>query len=441
MTRKHLLLFGIIAAVAVTGCGKNDTKETSASSEITAEDTAGAEEEAENDLEDDTDESEEDLEPITPSDYLVENVSDYVTLGELEGLAVEQYTYDITDDMVQEEIENELEYYGEEVEVDRAAAEGDIVYADVTSTVQGESDTAYTESTSVTLGYADYGADFDSNLIGASAGDTLKFTCSYDDDVWEETWANKSVDFEVTVTGVYELSTPEYDDDFVTEYTDYTSKSDYEDAIREQLSSEYDETSYYDTIEALFQAAIDNSTFSGYPEELYDDCKEEVLSIYGMFLGTMDEQTIYDTFDLSEDEIEEEILETINRRLLITAICEANGIEITEEDYDSFVNDYAEYYGYDSAVSFEEDYTRSSLVWALYEDAVSSILYDAAEITPVAYSDEAELDEFDTESDTEIEEVDLNDVEEESEDSVSENEFTETEVDMNETAATENADS
>jgi trigger factor len=240
---------------------------------------------------------------------------------------------------------------------------------------------------------------------------------------------------------VYELSTPEYDDDFVTEYTDYTSKSDYEDAIREQLSSEYDETSYYDTIEALFQAAIDNSTFSGYPEELYDDCKEEVLSIYGMFLGTMDEQTIYDTFDLSEDEIEEEILETINRRLLITAICEANGIEITEEDYDSFVNDYAEYYGYDSAVSFEEDYTRSSLVWALYEDAVSSILYDAAEITPVAYSDEAELDEFDTESDTEIEEVDLNDVEEESEDSVSENEFTETEVDMNETAATENADS
>lgn len=391
MSKKYwLVLSGILAAAALSGCGKEKTQETEFSTSAPA-DTA----EEDIDIEDsaETAEAEEELEPITPSDYLVKNVSEYITLGDINGLEVDQYTYEITDDLVQERIQSELESYGEEIEVERAAAEGDIVYADVTSTVHGEPDTAYTESTYMTLGDEEYSADFDQELIGASAGDTLKFSCSFDSDTWMEEWANKSVDFEVAVTSVCEMDIPEYTEKYVTEYTDFSSQSDYEDYIREMLLSEYEESAYSDTVEALFQAAIDESQFSGYPEELYDSCKEEVLSIYSAFLGTSDEEAIYEAFDLSADEVDVEVLSAIDRRLLVSAICEANEIEVTEEAYVEFVNDYAGYYGYDSAVQFETDYTRESLVWALYENEAAAILYDAARITLVPYDEELVSDE------------------------------------------------
>lgn len=386
MSRKYLLvLSGILAAAALSGCGKEKTQETELSTSAPAE--AAEEDVSIEDLTEAT-EAPEKLEPITPSDYLIKDAGDYITLGKTEGLEVNQNTYEITDDMVAERIQSDLESYADESEVERPAANGDIVYADVTSTVHGEPDTKYTESTYLTLGDEEYSADFDSELVGASAGDTLTFTCSFDNDIWMDEWANKSVDFEVTVTSVCEMKVPEYTDEYVKENTDYSDKSEYEASVRELLANEYDETAYSDTIEALFQAAIDESRFSGYPEELYDSCKEEVLSIYGAFLGVSDEESICEAFDLSPDDIESDVLSTINRRLLISALCEENGLEVTEDDYVSFVNEYAELYGYESAVQFEEENNRTSLVWSLYENEAAAFLYDSAKITLTPYEEE-----------------------------------------------------
>ena len=160
MNRKRLIvLLGLAAALSITGCG--NTKKETAETEFS---TAAPEEVAEEDLaaeellEEDTEE-EQTLEPITPSDYLIEDTSDYIALGEVKGLEVTQYTYEITDDMVDEQIQYELEMYSEEVEVDRASASGDIIYLDLTSTVSGE-DTE-SESTYFYLGDEEYGAEFD----------------------------------------------------------------------------------------------------------------------------------------------------------------------------------------------------------------------------------------------------------------------------------------
>lgn len=48
------------------------------------------------------------LDPITPSDYLVENAASYVTLGDYDGVEVTKYTYELTDDMVQERFRKSL---------------------------------------------------------------------------------------------------------------------------------------------------------------------------------------------------------------------------------------------------------------------------------------------------------------------------------------------
>jgi trigger factor len=411
MNRKKLFaLLGLTVVLTVTGCGKKETDTAPAATEAAAqtETTAAADEEA---ADPETDEQEEStdaeaadtLDPITPSDYLIANISDYVTPGELTGLEVTQYNYEITDDMIQEQIDSELSYAAEENEVDRASESGDIVYVELTSSISGEEDSESMESTYFQLGDEEYGADFDQQLTGVTAGETKTFSITFGDDIWVDEWMDQTVDFTIEVTSVCEQVVPEYNDDFVSEYTDYSTTAEYEAALRDSLTEELEESSQYDAIESLFDSAVEASVFAGYPQELYDSSKAELLEFYSIFTGTTDEEDVYELFDITAEDLDEEVLATVNRRLLISAICEENGLEITEEEYVQYVTEYAESYGYDSAADFEADNSREALVWSLFEAKAGDYLYENANITEEA----ADMDDYDIDDELELDEDDV----------------------------------
>ena len=463
MKKKYLIsALGLAAALMLSGCG-GDKKETETSAQ---EKQTAAGTEASSDISgstgetaDDTDtadivseetetETEATIAPITPSDYLVKDASKYVTLGNYDGLEIVQYTYDVTDDMVQQQIDMDLQSAGTEEDIDTPSASGDIIYvslkavaedADSENTSEAtteaasksssevsteaasentsdllsaddtsdESDNA--ENTYFTIGNEEYGADFDKELTGLSTGDTKQFSVTFSDDDWvNEDWIGHTVDFTVTVNGVTRVTVPEYNDDFITNYTDYSSKEEYEAAVRKNLEDQYTGISYSDAIESLFQAALDATTFNGYPQDLYDTCKEESMSFYRMFAGDdgTSDADILAAFGISEEDIDSEVLTTVNQRLLISAYCEANNITLTEEDYLNYLENNAADYGEESAASFEEDYGRDSLVWSLYQSKVADLFYNSAKITKTSYSDDLFSNDlsdlqFDTESDTE----------------------------------------
>lgn len=463
MKKKYLIsALGLAAALMLSGCG-GDKKETETSAQ---EKQTAAGTEASSDISgstgetaDDTDtadivseetetETEATIAPITPSDYLVKDASKYVTLGNYDGLEIVQYTYDVTDDMVQQQIDMDLQSAGTEEDIDTPSASGDIIYVSLKAVAENadsentseatteaasksssevsteaasentsdllsaddtsdESDDA--ENTYFTIGNEEYGADFDKELIGLSTGDTKQFSVTFSDDDWvNEDWIGHTVDFTVTVNGVTRVTVPEYNDDFITNYTDYSSKEEYEAAVRKNLEDQYTDISYSDAIESLFQAALDATTFNGYPQDLYDTCKEESISFYRMFAGDdgTSDADILAAFGISEEDIDSEVLTAVNQRLLISAYCEANNITLTEEDYLNYLENNAADYGEESAASFEEDYGRDSLVWSLYQSKVADLLYNSAKITKTSYSDDLFSDDlsdlqFGTESDTE----------------------------------------
>lgn len=401
--KRVLLLLGLAAAIGMTGCGNSEKK-----TEETEFSTSAPEETAEEDLDtaelmEENSETEKAIEPITPSDYLPSKTADYVTLGDLSGLQATEYTYEVTDDMIQAQIDEELEFNSEEVETDRASKDGDVIYLDLTSTVNGEETT---ESTYFYLGSQEYGAEFDEQLIGLFAGDTMEFSITFGDDIWMEEWMNQTVDFKAEITSVCELTTPEYNDAFATEYTDFATTAEYEAYLKESLEEEYADLGYSDTIETLFDQAVEQTVISGYPEEFYDSCRDELLATYFAFTGSDDVNDVYELFGLTEESLDTEIMNSVSRRLLISAICQEQNLEVTEEDYLECLNDYTEYYGYDSAAAFEEDYSRESLVWFLYESKAAEYLYEHAEITKVPYEEE-ELSDEDLEDEIFSEEEEL----------------------------------
>ena len=385
-TYRYLML-ALAGTAILSGCGKKDddkhADETEASVSTEAADVTDTETETETETESRT------LQPITPSDYLVKNASDYVTLGSYDGIEIVQYTYDITDEMVQEQIDAARQDAATEEEKSDPSTTGDIVYVTLKSSVKDVADSEESEDTYFTIGDADYGEDFDAALTGVSTGDEKTFSIDFDDDFWIDTWAGHTVDFDATVTQVTQLLVPDYDDDFLATYTDYTTKEDYEASIRSSLEDEYTQTSYSDAIAELFQAAEAATTFNGYPQELYDSCKEDVLSAYTVFAGDDDTSIddILDAFGITDADIDSETLDEVNHRLLISAYCEQNKIEVTEDEYVSFVAA--------DAVELEDMYTRDALVWNLYESKMADQLYKNAKVTETPYTEDDMLSEDD----------------------------------------------
>lgn len=392
-------LLGLSAALLLSACGSSDTGSSGSSS--SGSDSTVTETEATTEAQ-----TEASLSSVVPSDYLLENAADYITTDGLEGLEVTQYTYEITDEMVQEQIDSLLAQMSEETDVDRAAEMGDLVYVELSCSVE-DSGSSYTENTYFTLGEADYGEDFDTALVGAAAGETITFDITYEEDAADETlieedWAGETVHFEVEISSVCEITLPEYDDDWVAENTEYSTTEEFESALRESLEEDYEEQSYADVLDELLTQALASCEISEIPDELYDACREETLNDYASFIDSTDEEEILAVFDMTEDDLDAEVQTLAQRRLLISYICEENAIELSGTDYVAYLEEYASYYGYDTSEEFEEEWGRSYLVWSLYETEAAKVLYNSADITTEAYEQilltDEEADELEAES-------------------------------------------
>lgn len=100
--------------------------------------------------------------------------------------------------------------------VNRPAAKGDLVEADIESVVGG----APVEGGTLTgdrfiLGESRFVPGFDEHLFGATRGKKEMFTLRAPENYWNERIRGKDVDFTVTVKGVFERELPALDDEFV----------------------------------------------------------------------------------------------------------------------------------------------------------------------------------------------------------------------------------
>lgn len=378
MKKKTLLLLtGLLVTACITGCGKKETaiQDTEASSEQN-----------------------------TITGYLIENADQYVTLSSYEGIDVEKPIYTVTDEEVFMEIDNSLYEMSELTEADRPAELGDILTVNLKAVIDGEEE-AYIDETdySIELGYEEFGADFDTELTGTQAGDTKSFSITFSDDTWYEDWINQTVNFDVTVTTVEQLIIPEYNEEFVKNQG-YDSLEEYEASIKETLTAGYEEQSAAEAKTNALFAAIDATEFNGYPDKLYDSCKTSIEEQYTMFAEAfgMTQEELYEAYGMAEEDLNTEILSAVNSRLFISAFCQKEGLTITEEDYQAFLEELYYEYGYEDAASFEAEYGKEYILWTLYEDLASTHLLEHAAITEVDYSYEEDYG-FETEEVEELE--------------------------------------
>ena len=337
----------------------------------------------------------------TGANASTESYEEYVTLGEYKGLDVQLIKAEVTDDMVDDEIDMLLEDNAVYTPIsDRGAAEGDTVNINYTGKIDGqEFDGGSAEDFELELGSGYLLDDLESQIVGMKSGETKDLNVSvpadYIEDTVEEDAPDKDAVFTVTVNSVSEKSLPEYSDEFIAGVTDYKTTAEYEEGTKKELlaSLESDNRSTAG-MDALSQV-MENSTFNGYPQELYDSCKQEYDAMNEMYA----EMLAVDVADLDTDEEETKstIESIVNEKMVCAAIAAAENISVSDEEYQKYLEDNYALYDYASAAEYEETESKESLMNEILTEKIYNFLIDNAKITEISedeyYGDDEDLDD------------------------------------------------
>ncbi len=325
----------------------------------------------------------------TSSEYLLDvKYSKYVKLCNYKGVEATRVKFDVTEDDVQGQIEENLyDYVTYDVVTNRGIETGDYANIDYAATLDGEEAEDYSgEGEDILVGEGYIYPEVEEALVGMKTGEDKTVEVSLTDEYAEEEDVGKKLSVKVTLNEISVENVPEYNEEFVKENTDFETMEEYEEAVKKDLQESKEEEYKYAAAEEIMAYLMDNSEFDGYPQELYDECKENYdssneyyASMYGMEL-----QDYLDMFGLDEETQKQEIEENVQYEIVIGAIAQAEEIDCTEQEIADFIKEVYADYGYESEDAFSADYSDDEIGYELIYEKVMDLLYENAEYKEIS---------------------------------------------------------
>ena len=371
----------LVMALSVTGCSqKTATKDKDTKTEETAKTDDAEETESDN-----TEDTSEDT-PTTAELMAGIDVEKCVTLGDYKGVTVEKTIQSVTDEDVQNEIDNALANYP--VEVDQAAKEGDTVNIDYVGKIDGEEfDGGSDQGADLKLGSGKFIDGFEDGLIGARKGETRTLNLTFPEDYTQDL-AGKAVEFTVTVNAVKEpLSEPT--DQWVADNIEgYDNIADYKAGIRSEQEENNEQTAENQVRYAAWTQVIDNCTINEYPETLVEVGKklyEQQVETYAKYAG-MELDAYIESSGLTQEEYQSNMEEygknVAAQALVCQAICDKEGFAIGDDDYQKALQDMLTEYGC-TEDELIQTYCQDNVEQSIMLNRVSNLILENANVTEV----------------------------------------------------------
>lgn len=371
----------LVMALSVTGCSqKTATKDKDTKTEETAKTDDAKETESDN-----TEDTSEDT-PTTAELMAGIDVEKCVTLGDYKGVTVEKTIQSVTDEDVQNEIDNALANYP--VEVDQAAKEGDTVNIDYVGKIDREEfDGGSDQGADLKLGSGKFIDGFEDGLIGARKGETRTLNLTFPEDYTQDL-AGKAVEFTVTVNAVKEpLSEPT--DQWVADNIEgYDNIADYKAGIRSEQEESNEQTAENQVRYAAWTQVIDNCTINEYPETLVEVGKklyEQQVETYAKYAG-MELDAYIESSGLTQEEYQSNMEEygknVAAQALVCQAICDKEGFAIGDDDYQKALQDMLTEYGC-TEDELIQTYGQDNVEQSIMLNRVSNLILENANVTEV----------------------------------------------------------
>ncbi|MCD7882567.1 MAG: FKBP-type peptidyl-prolyl cis-trans isomerase [Lachnospiraceae bacterium] len=345
------------------------------------------------------DETEEDTEAETEAERPTYVALDYVVLGEYKGITVQMEELgEVTDEDVLEEVNYWLTYSDlVDTLTEGTVQDGDIANIVYVGKIDGEEFDGGSGEYDLEIGSGTFIEGFEEGLIGAEIGETVDLELTFPEDYDEEV-AGQDVVFTVTVNSVQRAM--ELSDDVVNTLTDgeYTDVDSFLTYVRSYLEESAQSTWDDEVLSAIYEQLAATSEITEYPQELLDYCLDEWMDFYeyyatAVYQMELEEMLDYFGYTLEEFTAEQETVVqlSVQQELLLMAVAETEGMEISEEEYQEGLERYAEYNGLESADEVEAYYTESELNRYFLIDKVYDFLQENA-VIEILYETEMETE-------------------------------------------------
>lgn len=341
----------VLGTLLVTGCGGKTTEEK---------------------------DSETDSGQETVGNYSVE---DYVTLGEYKGL--ENGAVRAEYDEAEVELQTRQFYFShisaESGVTDRAVELLDMTNIDYEGKKDGvafEGGTA--KGASLLIGSGQFIDGFEEGLIGVMPGETVDLNLRFPDGYGNDELAGQEVVFTVTVNYIEEMEDASVAQIGIPDVSTVAQLRAYvEDMLNSQAESEYLAAAQ----DSIFSQILENAEFGELPEDMIAENREAYASMLDRMAAGygMDGKTYVEMYGGSYEDILDEYAVVYTKQLLvIQAIANKESLNISDEDLDARMSEYAEGAGItvDDMLTnglTKEDYRQSFL----YEDVMGYLVENA----------------------------------------------------------------
>lgn len=313
-----------------------------------------------------------------------------VKLGEYKGIPVTVTKAEVTDEELESQIAQMLSAKTEDIEVDRAAKNGDTVNIDYKGMLDGVAfDGGTAEKYDLVLGSHSFIDGFEEGLVGVKKGDKKSLNLTFPDPYQNADLAGKDVVFEVTVNSVKEKKVPVFDDAFAAkEYPEQGTAEKLRAALKDEMLAykQYEADNQRDT--EILKAVIEGSEIVCATEEVdkaYDMQLESITAQatnYGLDLATFAMIS-----GMDEDGLKAQVRDMaktyVQQELVLKEIAAKESITVTDEDREQLAKDS----GFEDAAALVETYGQEDVDQTALYRKVMAFLVENADVTELDASE------------------------------------------------------
>ena len=275
-------------------------------------------------------------------------------IKDYKGLEIEKKSTEVTDELVNEELDKVRERNSRMVTVeDRPAQNGDTAVIDFEGFVDGEAfEGGKAENYNLSLGSGNFISGFEEQIVGHSTGEEFSINVKFPDEYQAEELKGKDAEFKINLHEIKAKELPEVDDEFVQDVSDKETVDEYKAELKETVANRLKDEAEKDVDDQIADKLID--LLEGeIPEAMFDNQANDMVRDFEMRLRSqgMDMQTYmqYMGMDVNalKDMYRKDAEKRVKLRLALQTIADKENVEVTEADLDDEYSKMAEAYKMD----------------------------------------------------------------------------------------------
>ena len=274
-------------------------------------------------------------------------------INNYKGIEIEKKSTEVTEELIEKEIEQVRERNSRLVTVDRAAENGDTAVIDFEGFVDGVAfEGGKAEGYNLSLGSGNFIPGFEEQIVGHTSGEEFSINVQFPENYASEELKGKAAEFKIVLHEIKTKELPEVDDEFVQDVSDKETLDEYKEELRETVGKRLKDEAEKD-VDDQISAKLIELLEGEIPQVMFDKQADEMIKDFEMRLRSqgLDMNTYMQYMGMDVNALrgmyKEDAEKRVKLRLALETIAKKENIEVTEADLDEEYGKIAETYKMD----------------------------------------------------------------------------------------------